>query len=90
MFSKSKINEPAQKAPEVSKSTEPEKPTSTIPVAKPKPPASMLSQDLNIVGNIKTTGDIQVEGFADLATQSFPANFKKVLIDFFIKHLITK
>tara|TARA_B100000925_G_C21833581_1_gene398256 strand:- start:92 stop:577 length:486 start_codon:yes stop_codon:yes gene_type:complete len=62
MFSKSKINEPAQKAPEASKSLEPEKPTSTIPVAKPKPPASMLSQDLNIVGNIKTTGDIQVEG----------------------------
>ena len=62
MFSKSKINEPAQKAPEVSKSIEPEKPNSTIPVAKPKPPASMLSQDLNIVGNIKTTGDIQVEG----------------------------
>ena len=31
-------------------------------MAKPKPPASMLSQDLNIVGNIKTTGDIQVEG----------------------------
>ena len=62
MFSKSKINEPAQKAPEASKSMEPEKATSSIPVAKPKPPASMLSQDLNIVGNIKTTGDIQVEG----------------------------
>ena len=62
MFSKSKINEPAQKTPEVSKSMEPEKTTSSIPVSKPKPPASMLSQDLNIVGNIKTTGDIQVEG----------------------------
>ena len=47
MFSKSKINEPAQKAPEVSKSVEPEKTTSAVPVAKPKPPASMLSQDLN-------------------------------------------
>ena len=62
MFSKSKINEPAQKAPEASKSLEPEKTTSSIPMAKPKPPASILSQDLNIVGNIKTTGDIQVEG----------------------------
>ena len=62
MFSKSKINEPAKKAPEASKSVEPEKISSTIPMAKPKPPASILSQDLNIVGNIKTTGDIQVEG----------------------------
>tara|TARA_B100001057_G_scaffold499188_1_gene608907 strand:+ start:1250 stop:1735 length:486 start_codon:yes stop_codon:yes gene_type:complete len=62
MFSKSKINEPAQKAQETSKPTEPEKIASAIPVAKPKPPASTLSQDLNIVGNIKTTGDIQVEG----------------------------
>jgi cytoskeletal protein CcmA (bactofilin family) len=62
MFSKSKINEPAQKAPEAPKSLEPEKMTSMNPVAKPKPPASILSQDLNIVGNIKTTGDIQVEG----------------------------
>ena len=33
---------------------ESEKTASTVPVAKPKPPASMLSQDLNIVGNIKT------------------------------------
>ena len=62
MFSKSKINEPAQKAPEANKPIESEKTASTVPVAKPKPPASMLSQDLNIVGNIKTTGDIQVEG----------------------------
>ena len=29
---------------------------------KAKPPASVLSQDLHITGNIKTTGDIQVEG----------------------------
>ena len=62
MFSKSKINEPAQKAPEAPKSLEHEKMASTNPVVKPKPPASILSQDLNIVGNIKTTGDIQVEG----------------------------
>lgn len=62
MFSKSKINEPAQKAPEANKPIESEKTASTVSVAKPKPPASMLSQDLNIVGNIKTTGDIQVEG----------------------------
>jgi len=29
---------------------------------KAKPPASTLSADITIVGNIKTTGDIQVEG----------------------------
>ena len=65
MFSKSKINEPAQKAPESEKPVEQEKISSTNPVVKPKPPASMLSQDLNIVGNIKTTGDIQVEGIVE-------------------------
>ena len=32
------------------------------PAPKAKPPASTLSADLTIVGNIKTTGDIQVEG----------------------------
>ena len=33
---------------------------STAP--KAKPPASVLSSDLHIQGNLKTTGDIQVEG----------------------------
>ena len=47
MFSKSKINEPAQKAPESDKPVEQEKISSSNPVVKPKPPASMLSQDLN-------------------------------------------
>jgi cytoskeletal protein CcmA (bactofilin family) len=34
--------------------------TPTTP--KAKPPASVLSADLNITGNIKTTGDINIEG----------------------------
>ncbi|NCX57685.1 MAG: hypothetical protein EBW90_04530 [Rhodobacteraceae bacterium] len=72
MFSKSKINEPAQKAPEANKPIESEKTASTVPVAKPKPPASMLSKDLNIVGNIKTTGDIQVEGTGSVQRQDDP------------------
>lgn len=70
MFSKSRINEPGPKA-----GAEPEKPkapdmtamgkpstdyTSSSPRAKPA--ASVLSSDLTIVGNIKTTGDIQIEG----------------------------
>lgn len=29
---------------------------------KAKPPASVLSSDLHVTGNMKTTGDIQVEG----------------------------
>ena len=30
--------------------------------SKAKPPASVLSSDLTVIGNLKTTGDIQVEG----------------------------
>ncbi len=72
MFSRSKINEPGPKA------TEPEKPkVETAPVPKPafdystggahkaKPAASVLSSDLQITGNIRTTGDIQIEGTVD-------------------------
>ncbi|WP_319823482.1 polymer-forming cytoskeletal protein [Thalassovita sp.] len=67
MFSKSKINEPAPKAPEAAKPAAPETPAAPASdfrasAPKPKPPASVLSSDLTIVGNLKTTGDIQVEG----------------------------
>ena len=69
MFSKSKINEPGPKAHE----------TPTMPAAKPsapapdfkasapkaKPAASVLSSDLLVTGNLKTTGDIQIEGQVD-------------------------
>ncbi len=70
MFSKSKINEPGPKAADAAKPAAPE----SSPVPKPqadfksstapkaKPPASVLSADLHITGNIKTTGDVQVEG----------------------------
>ena len=33
-----------------------------LPAPRAKPPASVLSADLVISGNIKTTGDIQIEG----------------------------
>lgn len=70
MFSKSKINEPGPKA---SDSAKPAAPEAAVPAApkgadmtptapKAKPPASVLSADLHIQGNMKTTGDIQVEG----------------------------
>ncbi|MCK0119664.1 MAG: polymer-forming cytoskeletal protein [Yoonia sp.] len=73
MFSKSKINEPAPAAGD--------KPATDTATAKPaastgsadykaaapkaKPPASTLSADLLITGNIKTTGDINIEGQVD-------------------------
>ncbi len=73
MFSKSKINEPGpSKAPEAdtdkgtSMNQQPKPSTdfssSTSSAPKAKPPASVLSADLTIVGNIKTTGDINIEG----------------------------
>ncbi len=66
MFSKSKINEPGPKAEEAAaKPAVSDAPRSTEfkPTApKAKPPASVLSSDLHITGNLKTTGDIQVEG----------------------------
>ncbi|SFB81501.1 bactofilin family protein [Tropicimonas isoalkanivorans] len=71
MFSKSRINEPGPgKDTETAKGSEAAKqPTSSAPAMdrpasppKAKPPASVLSSDLTITGNIKTSGDIQVEG----------------------------
>jgi cytoskeletal protein CcmA (bactofilin family) len=74
MFSKSKINDPAPKAKEAPKSTtatgKPDAAPAPAPTSsdskaaapKAKPPASILSSDLTVTGNMKTTGDIQVEG----------------------------
>lgn len=69
MFSKSKINEPGPKAADTSadKNADAAKKEGASPdykssAPKAKPPASILSADLLITGNLKTTGDIQVEG----------------------------
>ncbi|RRH72595.1 bactofilin family protein [Falsigemmobacter faecalis] len=71
MFSKSRINEPGPK------STEPEKKSTDMAASgapqtnysggapRTKPAASILSADLTVVGNLKTTGDIQVEGVVE-------------------------
>jgi len=72
MFSKSKINDPAPKpsmgttgaAPAPSaKAPGHDAPPSAAPKAKPAP--SALSSDLMIKGNLKTTGDLLIEGMVD-------------------------
>ncbi|MFD1912468.1 bactofilin family protein [Halodurantibacterium flavum] len=67
MFSKSRIQEPGPKKAEAEAPVTPEpqqRPMNdySSPAPKAKPAASVLSSDLTIVGNLKTTGDIQVEG----------------------------
>ena len=77
MFSRSKINDPAAKSSE-SRTAAPDKSEAPAapqakrgesggneyraPASKAKPPASVLSPDLNVIGNLKTAGDIQIEG----------------------------
>lgn len=74
MFSKSKINEPGPKAdtsaPAAPKAAAPSAPVPPKPAdlgagasaMKPKAAPSILSSDLTIKGNLKSTGDIQIEG----------------------------
>jgi len=68
MFSKSRINEPGPKQAEAEKPKAPEtsvtKPSTDFTPSAPKgkASASVLSSDLTVVGNLRTTGDIQVEG----------------------------
>ncbi len=78
MFSKSKINEPGPKSDEKSGDAGHDKAAPAAPATgskpaasggdyktaapKAKPPASGLSSDLHVQGNLKTTGDIQIEG----------------------------
>ncbi|MEE9427228.1 MAG: polymer-forming cytoskeletal protein [Paracoccaceae bacterium] len=64
MFSKSRINEPG---PDDAKSKSGDAAKTPVPEFTPsspkaKPPASQLASDLVITGNVKTTGDIQIEG----------------------------
>ncbi|MEM6824151.1 MAG: polymer-forming cytoskeletal protein [Pseudomonadota bacterium] len=72
MFSKSRVSEGGgSDTPEKSETpkkpdsmtTKPMSEQSTAPaVPKTKAPASVLSSDLTIKGNIKTAGDVQIEG----------------------------
>ncbi len=76
MFSKSKINEPGPKQSSALDTTAAPKPAAPAPVSpagdsmaqpapaapKQKPIPSVLGSDLTVTGNLRTTGDIQVEG----------------------------
>ena len=72
MFSKNKSPSPAKTDNTPSAPLSPA-PTATADFNKPqqtsvpkvKPPVSVLSADLHIKGNVKTTGDIQIEGRID-------------------------
>ncbi|MCC5984418.1 MAG: polymer-forming cytoskeletal protein [Rhodobacteraceae bacterium] len=78
MFSKSRINEPGPKATQTQEAPARNAPE-TVPGFRPrsdagadaaqstrsKPAASVLSSDLTVTGNLKTTGDIVVEGVID-------------------------
>lgn len=68
MFSKSRINEPGPKADDADTGAAPAAPrpsvsdSAPVATAKPKAPPSILSSDLKVVGNLRTAGDIQIEG----------------------------
>ncbi|MFB2530981.1 polymer-forming cytoskeletal protein [Paracoccus sp. p4-l81] len=70
MFSKSRVTEPPRnpeaEAPVRADMTKPAGGDMSVPAApRQKAPASILSSDLTITGNVKTTGDIQVEGVVE-------------------------
>lgn len=60
MFSKPKINEPIEPARHDEHPAPPGTSMVTAPKAKPAP--STISSDLKVVGNVSTTGDMQVDG----------------------------
>ncbi|WP_209424677.1 polymer-forming cytoskeletal protein [Pararhodobacter sp. SW119] len=70
MFSKSRINEQGPKS-EPSRPAEPAAPSmnrSSMDLGqsnKAKPAASVLSSDLTVTGNLRTTGDVVIEGIVD-------------------------
>ncbi|MEM9707557.1 MAG: polymer-forming cytoskeletal protein [Pseudomonadota bacterium] len=70
MFSKKQTNEPApkpeaaaeKKAPSTMSTAKTSTDFAPSSTPKAKPPASVLSADLTISGNIKTSGDVNIEG----------------------------
>jgi cytoskeletal protein CcmA (bactofilin family) len=74
MFSKTRVTEPRQQPATPSAAAEPapaapipapgapDRAEAPAPSARPRSAPSILSNDLTVVGNIRTQGDIQVEG----------------------------
>jgi cytoskeletal protein CcmA (bactofilin family) len=70
MFSKSRINEqgPKSEAPQAPEAAAPAPSRSGMSLGtanKAKPAASVLSSDLTVTGNLRTTGDVVIEGIVD-------------------------
>ncbi len=70
MFSKSRINEqgPKSEAPPAPEPAVPQLGRSGMNLGTPnkaKPGASVLSADLTVTGNLRTTGDVVIEGIVD-------------------------
>ncbi|MEM1362736.1 MAG: polymer-forming cytoskeletal protein [Pseudomonadota bacterium] len=61
MFSKSRINEQSEASEKTGDAPSVGLPAPKAP-PKAKPAASMLSSDLTVQGNLRTSGDIQIEG----------------------------
>ncbi|MBE3637698.1 bactofilin family protein [Mangrovicoccus algicola] len=65
MFQKNKLTDPVSK-PAAEAEKPPAEPRSPVaapgPAAAPKAPASVLSSDLTVIGNVRTQGDITVQG----------------------------
>lgn len=62
MFSKPKITEPIEPARTEEKAPPAAMMTPPPAAPKPKPAPSTISNDLTVIGNISTTGDMQVDG----------------------------
>jgi cytoskeletal protein CcmA (bactofilin family) len=66
MFSKSRPEpEPQSPAAPFIASTSPVPTPAPVAPPKPKPAPSVLSSDLTIQGNVRTSGDIQIEGIVE-------------------------
>lgn len=68
MFSKSRpdsVPQPSSPPPGLAEAPEPRATFAPSAPPAPKPAASVLSSDITITGNIKSSGDIQIEGTVD-------------------------
>ena len=68
MFSKSRANDSVPQptpTPDAAPEFRPAAQPAAAAAHKPKPPASVLASDISITGNVRSSGDIQIEGTID-------------------------